>query len=81
MPAPAMPAAAPAMSGHIDLEPWAAGLGGRGNVLEAAMLAGRLCARLADVAGLDEPALMAAGARGVARLDGGAVQVLLPPAI
>ncbi len=80
MPAPVTPAAASATSGGVDLEPWAAGLGGRANVLEAAMQAGRLCARLADAAGLDEPALMAAGARGVARLDGGAVQVLLPAA-
>lgn len=75
---PAAPKAAMTSAGQaLDLGPWLAGLGGRGNVLEASLQAGRLCARLADPAALDEGALSAAGARGVARLPGGAVQVLM----
>ena len=62
----------------FDMAPWAAALGGRKNVLEAVVRAGRLCLRLADPAALDEAALAAKGVRGVARLPDGAVQLLLP---
>ena len=63
--------------GEFDLTPWLPALGGRQNVLNAVVQAGRLCARLADPAALDEAALSARGGRGVARLAGGEVQVLL----
>ena len=73
-PAVATPAAA------FDVGPWLAGLGGVGNVVEAGLKAGRVCARLVDPAALDEALLIARGARGVARLPGGEVQILLRPA-
>ena len=57
-----------------------AGLGGAGNVVEAGLKAGRVCVRLVDPAALDEAALTARGARGVARLADGSVQILLRPA-
>ncbi|CAN7288522.1 N-acetylglucosamine-specific PTS transporter subunit IIBC [Phenylobacterium sp. LjRoot164] len=69
--------AAPAAS--FDVGPWLAGLGGAGNVVEAGLKAGRVCARLVDPAALDEALLTARGARGVARLPGGEVQILLRP--
>lgn len=73
-PAVATPAAA------FDVGPWLAGLGGAGNVVEAGLKAGRVCVRLVDPAALDEAALTARGARGVARLADGSVQILLRPA-
>ncbi len=73
-PAVAAPAAA------FDVGPWVAGLGGAGNVIEAGLKAGRVCVRLVDPAALDEAALTARGARGVARLADGSVQILLRPA-
>ena len=73
-PAVAAPAAA------FDVGPWLAGLGGAGNVVEAGLKAGRVCVRLVDPAALDEAALTARGARGVARLADGSVQILLRPA-
>ena len=73
-PAVAAPAAA------FDVGPWLAGLGGAGNVIEAGLKAGRVCVRLVDPAALDEAALTARGARGVARLADGSVQILLRPA-
>ncbi|MBP6877428.1 MAG: PTS transporter subunit EIIC [Phenylobacterium sp.] len=77
--APAAPAvAAPAAA--FDVGPWLAGLGGAGNVVEAGLKAGRVCVRLVDPAALDEALLTARGARGVARLADGSVQILLRPA-
>ena len=64
----------------FDVGPWLAGLGGAGNVVEAGLKAGRVCVRLVDPAALDEAALTARGARGVARLADGSVQILLRPA-
>lgn len=73
-------AAQPSASGvgpSVDLTIWAPALGGEANVLKAVVQAGRLCVRLADPARLDEAALRSLGGRGVARLPGGDVQVLL----
>ncbi|WGU39044.1 N-acetylglucosamine-specific PTS transporter subunit IIBC [Phenylobacterium sp. NIBR 498073] len=64
----------------FDVGPWLAGLGGAGNVVEAGLKAGRVCVRLIDPAALDEAALTARGARGVALLADGSVQILLRPA-
>jgi PTS system N-acetylglucosamine-specific IIC component len=64
----------------FDVGPWLAGLGGAGNVVEAGLKAGRVSARLVDPAGLNEALLLAGGARGVARLPNGQVQILLRPA-
>ena len=72
------PVAAPTAA--FDVGPWLAGLGGAGNVVEAGLKAGRVCVRLVDPAALDEAALTARGARGVARLADGSVQILLRPA-
>jgi PTS system N-acetylglucosamine-specific IIC component len=66
------------LSPDFDVAPWLGGLGGRVNVEETGLRAGRLWARLADPARVDDAFLIAQGARGVVRLPAGEVQVLLP---
>lgn len=69
---------APAPVAHqVDLAHWAPALGGAANIRQAELLAGRICAELHDVAIVDEPALIALGARGLARPSPGRVQILI----
>jgi PTS system N-acetylglucosamine-specific IIC component len=71
---------APGPSIHqIDLDLWALALGGRGNIRRAELRAGRICAELDDVGAVDEPALLALGARGLARPSAGRLQILVKP--
>jgi PTS system N-acetylglucosamine-specific IIC component len=66
--APAMPAGAPAVL---------AALGGRQNVRDLEILAGRLSMLIADPKAVDEGALMTLGIRGVAHPTAGSVQLLI----
>jgi PTS system N-acetylglucosamine-specific IIC component len=66
--APAMPAGAPAVL---------AALGGRQNVRDLEILAGRLSMLIADPKAVDEGALMTLGIRGVAHPTQGSVQLLI----
>ena len=66
--APAMPAEAPAVL---------AALGGRQNVRDLEILAGRLSMLIADPKAVDEGALMALGIRGVAHPTADSVQLLI----
>ena len=56
-----------------------AALGGRGNIEAVAALGGRLRIDLTDPSAIDEAALGAVGGRGLARVGGGRVHVLLGP--
>lgn len=73
----ALAPAAVAAPAAFDPAPWLPALGGAANVVESAFQAGRLCLVLKDASVVDEPALIARGARGLARLPAGRVQVLL----
>lgn len=64
----------------VDITPWLPALGGKTNVVSAALRAQRLCVSLIDPGAVDEAGLTAMGARGLARLSSGDVQILLPPA-
>jgi len=55
-----------------------AALGGRQNVAELEIVAGRLSMRIADLKALDERALGALGIRGVAHASAGLIQLLIP---
>ncbi len=61
----------------VDLARWTPALGGSANIRQIELLAGRILAELNDVAAVDEAALLALGARGIARPAPGRVQVLL----
>ena len=78
------PAAAAAIAPPAWSEERAAGfvaaLGGRANVPAIELGGDRLLVRVVQVSAIDEPRLLAFGARGVARLAGGSVQVLMGPA-
>ena len=65
----------------IDLDRWAAALGGRDNILQAELRAGRICAELIDASTVDEPALLKLGARGLAWPSAGSLQILLKPTL
>lgn len=65
---------------RFDAEAWIGPLGGAANVKEIALQAGRIRARIVDPDTLDEAALARQGARGLARLPGGVVHLLLRPA-
>ena len=69
-----------AIAHQFDLERWTAALGGRANIRQTEVRAGRICAELNDVGAVDEPALFALGARGLARPSPGQVQILLKSA-
>jgi PTS system N-acetylglucosamine-specific IIC component len=64
----------------IDLESFLAGLGGRANVKQVESAAGRLLVTVSDARRVDERALAALGARGVAMPGAGSVHVLHPEA-
>ena len=71
-------ASQPAPVAHqFDLDRWAAALGGRANIRQAELRAGRICAELEDFSAVNEPALFELGARGVARPSAGHLQILL----
>ena len=55
-----------------------AALGGRDNVLQAESLAGRVALRTAHIAAINEAELAALGVRGVVRLGGDSLQLLVP---
>jgi PTS system N-acetylglucosamine-specific IIC component len=61
----------------VDAPALVAALGGRGNVLDLGIFAGRLLIRMAQPDKLDVPALNRLGIRGVARSAADAVQVLV----
>ena len=63
---------------HQDAPAMLAALGGRGNVGDVEILAGRLSMRIADPKAVDERALIALGVRGVARPTAGSIQLLIP---
>ncbi|WP_370870028.1 hypothetical protein [Phenylobacterium sp.] len=65
----------------IDLDRWAAALGGRDNILQAELRAGRICAALNDASAVDEPALLKLGARGLAWPSASSLQILLKPTL
>jgi PTS system N-acetylglucosamine-specific IIC component len=55
-----------------------AALGGRQNVADLEIVAGRLSMRIADLKALDERALGTLGIRGVAHTPAGLIQLLIP---
>jgi N-acetylglucosamine PTS system EIICBA or EIICB component len=63
---------------HQDTPALLAALGGRQNVGDVEILAGRLSMRIADPKAVDERALIALGIRGVAHPTAGSVQLLIP---
>lgn len=67
-------------SHHVDLDRWTPALGGPGNIRQAEVRAGRICAELKDTGAVNEPALFELGARGLARPSAGHLQILLKPA-
>jgi PTS system N-acetylglucosamine-specific IIC component len=71
---------APAAAPSADADGVLAGLGGRGNVKRVECAAGRLLVTVDDAARVDERALGALGARGVARASKESVHVLHPEA-
>ena len=75
---PAVPADAGAAG--FDIDGLLAALGGRANLLEVAGSGTRLRLALADPGRVDEAALKAVGARGVAHIGGGRLHVILGPA-
>jgi PTS system N-acetylglucosamine-specific IIC component len=64
----------------IDLEGFLAGLGGRANVKQVESAGGRLLVTVSDARRVDERALAALGARGIATPAAGSVHVLHPEA-
>lgn len=66
---------------HVDLDRWASALGGRDNILQAELRAGRICTELNDASAVDEPALLKLGARGLAWASAGSLQILLKPTL
>jgi N-acetylglucosamine PTS system EIICBA or EIICB component len=60
-----------------DASPMLAALGGRGNVRDLEVYAGRLLVRAAKPELVDERALTALGVRGIARPDGASIQLLV----
>ncbi len=73
--------ASKSLSHPIDLDRWAAALGGRDNILQAELRAGRICTELNDASAVDEPALLKLGARGLAWPSAGSLQILLKPTL
>jgi PTS system N-acetylglucosamine-specific IIC component len=73
--APAMRTEAPAV--RAEAPAVLAALGGRQNVRDLEILAGRLSMFIADPKAVDEGALMALGIRGVAHPTAGSVQLLI----
>jgi len=73
----ASPATRPDASPRQDVSAVLAALGGRQNVAEIEIVAGRLSMRIADLKALDERALGALGIRGVAHAAG-LTQLLIP---
>jgi PTS system N-acetylglucosamine-specific IIC component len=69
-----------APAGALDLDGFIAGLGGRANVKRVESAGGRLLVTVGDATQVDERALAALGARGVATPSAGSVQVLHPEA-
>jgi PTS system N-acetylglucosamine-specific IIC component len=73
----ALRASAPRTVGGHDPRALLSGLGGRENILELAVVPGRLLLKLARIEGVDARALEALGIRGIARPGGTSVQILV----
>ena len=73
--------ASKSLSHPIDLDRWAAALGGRDNILQAELRAGRICTELNDASAVDELALLKLGARGLAWPSAGSLQIILKPTL
>jgi PTS system N-acetylglucosamine-specific IIC component len=71
-------AARPDVSPSHDASAMLAALGGRRNIADVEIFAGRLAMRVADPQAIDEPALGALGIRGVAHAAAGSIQLLIP---